>query len=264
MLGKGFAFCLTCRLRFAILWPMFDSPSASDEPSPEEVAADPAVLRAERRLALLAEMAEIGMALMRGLRPAEPAAESGKSDPNRDPIEAFARVSRAVRLTLALEARTDQELADLKAGVVRRLADESVRARARRKRRATEIRDRVEGIMVPLMESETESAEAFDDLYEAMRQRLDDDEGYEGCQDWPVRKIVEHLCRDLQLSPDWSGWTEDGWLEPGELRRSMGSVFSTPSRAPFDEDEPPPRWAAAERAAEYAIGPPDPADASGP
>jgi hypothetical protein len=255
---------LTWSLQYAILLPMFEfvPKPEPDEASPEEAAADPAVLRAERRLALLAEMAEIGMALMRGLRPAEP--ESQGADPGRDPIEAFARVSRAVRLTLALEARTDQELADLKAGVVRRLADERERAHARRVRAAKDMRHRIEGIMVPLMESETESAEAFDDLYEAMRQRLDDDEGYQDCQDWPARRIVEHLCRDLQLSPDWSGWTEDGWLEPGELKRSMGSVFSTPSRAPFDEDEPPPRWAAAERAAEYAIGPPDPPTASGP
>jgi len=74
---------------------------------PAEDALDPAAQRAERRLALLEEMAAIGMRILRRLD------DDRASDP--DSVDAFARISRAVRLTLALEEKTDRFLADLRA-----------------------------------------------------------------------------------------------------------------------------------------------------
>ena len=97
-------------------------PSALEDPATPpaaDEASDPSVVRAERRLRLLEELAEIGMELARALRPG--ALASATCDPGageelmaltgrargRDPAEAFAPLSRAIRLTLALEARTD-------------------------------------------------------------------------------------------------------------------------------------------------------------
>ena len=76
--------------------------------------ADPAVLRAEARLAALRELTEIGMAFARAL--------GRKAETEEDltaPAESFTRVSRAVRLTITLEEKTDRALRDLQAGVVR-------------------------------------------------------------------------------------------------------------------------------------------------
>ena len=80
-------------------------------------ALDAAILRAERRLSLLEELAEIGMNLARTrtrealAEPAEHAASLG------DSADAFARLSRAIRMILTLHARTDEALQALRAGV---------------------------------------------------------------------------------------------------------------------------------------------------
>ncbi len=81
-----------------------------------DLADDPAVARAERRLRLLEELAEIGMELVRALRPGVEAAEASDLRPGRDPVEQYASLSRSLRLTFALEAKTDEELALLRAG----------------------------------------------------------------------------------------------------------------------------------------------------
>ncbi len=80
---------------------------------------------------MLRELAEMGMELTRALvrqnAPAPEAAEGVDTAPasptppttpasRRDPADAFARLSRAVRLTLALEATTDDAIAALRAG----------------------------------------------------------------------------------------------------------------------------------------------------
>jgi hypothetical protein len=76
-------------------------------------ALDAAILRAERRLRLLEERAEIGMDLARALH-REALAEPAKLS-SGDLAGAFAKLSRAIRLTLALAARTDEALRALRA-----------------------------------------------------------------------------------------------------------------------------------------------------
>jgi hypothetical protein len=82
-------------------------------------ALDAAILRAERRLRLLEELAEIGMDLARALHRealAEPAKHTARETPFfGDPVDAFVRVSHVIRLILALEARTDEALRGLRA-----------------------------------------------------------------------------------------------------------------------------------------------------
>ncbi len=77
-------------------------------PSPDEAAA-----RTARHLAMLEELATIGMALARALgeqalRALDPPAPGAPADPppgRGDPTLAFTRIARAVRQTIALEAR---------------------------------------------------------------------------------------------------------------------------------------------------------------
>ncbi len=94
----------------------------------------PAILRAERRLRILEELTDIGMELTRALQRrvlAEDAAVtastvingginvSAKSTASKsrvDPAAAFARISRAVQLTLTLEIKVDEALRALQSG----------------------------------------------------------------------------------------------------------------------------------------------------
>ena len=75
------------------------------------------VARAERRRGRLEELAEVGMALAKEMAvrlidgPYHP-------EPSHDPGKSFAAVSRAVRLTLALEAKVDAQIFSLCNGEV--------------------------------------------------------------------------------------------------------------------------------------------------
>ena len=88
--------------------------SSTDDPH----LAD-ALAQAARRRAMLAELAEIGMNLARDVGAHAAAAMSAINEDNGgDPTRAFATVSRAVRLTLAMEARNDAHILAFRNGRV--------------------------------------------------------------------------------------------------------------------------------------------------
>lgn len=241
-------------------------PPPAAEPAPRAETVDEAdalaasVRRAERRLRQLEELAEIGMDSTRALRrrvlaaeaaaDAAPAAGPPPPEPP-DPTHAFARLSRAVHLTLDLEARTDEALRALQTGeaVAREGAPERRRRRAddaradERAAKARWVRGQVAVIIREQSESETEETERGDALVE----RLTRDHAYGDLDDRPLRRAVEDLCRELDLAPDWSRWTDEGWAARGEAahRRLLWSPFNRVSRRPILEtpfhNDPPPR-----------------------
>ena len=174
---------------------------------PAEDALDPAAQRAERRLALLEEMAAIGMRILRRLD------DDRASDP--DSVDAFARISRAVRLTLALEEKTDRFLADLRAGVVKPrqeaqpdapaacFTEPSAAAHNASKARAFDL-------ICAVSETEGESLESFEALCEALVEPLEEDERA-ARRDWNHAPTIERLCRDIGLTPELSGRIAEGW-----------------------------------------------------
>jgi hypothetical protein len=217
----------------SLLIPQDPASQAADE------APDPAVLRAERRLRLLAELADIGMELARALRPsaqADEAPDAGRSRP-RDPAEGFAPLSRAIRLTLALEAKTDAELCDLKAGVLRAREEERTVTAERRKVAATKAaadrEEKIRDLVVEAAEFEIEDCRDMLDLLNALDERLDEDAAYFDREQKPLRDIVEGLCADLTLAPDWSCWNGEGWTWTNRPARSPNSPFKTPSAKPL-------------------------------
>ncbi|HEY1414937.1 MAG TPA: hypothetical protein VGF42_03535, partial [Caulobacteraceae bacterium] len=241
---------LTSRIALCDHWAMMID-THEQEDAAAEAAADPAVLRAEKRLRCLEEIAEIGMALIRALRPSaeaeDVAAEVAGSPRRRDPVDHYASLSRTLRLTFALEAKTDQDLIELKADVThirqreRRLAawsqaaaaDESGgsrRAEVRRCARAAADR-------------EAESPEQLDNFYLAIEQRLAEDIAYSGIEARPLRESVERLCLDVCLYPDWrrwtgSGWSEEIWVGPQQTGRQRYSRFGHSSPRPIWGDKP--------------------------
>jgi hypothetical protein len=192
---------------------------------------DPSVVRAEGRLGLLRELAEIGMKLVRGLEPGAPA-------------DSFAPLSRAIRLTLTLEAKTDEELRDLKSGVVRKRKKEKKRAARRHEaaaaKEAQEREVKVRELVAEAAEAEIADVYEFAQRYDALRERLDEDSAYKDLSQRPLRETVERLCKDLMISPDWSRWDGEGWIkEEGAPKRTRYSIFNHPSAAPLLDDDDP-------------------------
>jgi hypothetical protein len=55
---------------------------------------------------------------------------------------------------------------------------------------------------------------------------------------WGPLQTVRRLCADLGLSPDWTRWDGDGWIDEHVVGyRSPGSEFNTPRRKPFFESD---------------------------
>ncbi|HLZ84131.1 MAG TPA: hypothetical protein VKQ54_11245, partial [Caulobacteraceae bacterium] len=80
-----------------------------------------------------------------------------------------------------------------------------------------------------------ESESECSDLLDALAERLDDDVAYIDVEDEPLREVVERLCGDLGLKPDWSRWTKNGWPERPEdvfKTREPWSPFNKVSRKP--------------------------------
>jgi hypothetical protein len=212
----------------------------ADDIPPDPYAAE-AIALAEWRLAMLKELTEIGMVLARdlGRQVAEPPAPD-KAAPRRDPADSFSRLSRAIRLTLNLHARIDAELAALHAGVAiqveTRRKEAAARVRAAAEKTSADYRKRIEEAVEFAVEAEIEDGEARFDCMWALEERLDHDEAYSDLESLTFTEAVQRLCVDLDLSPDWSRWTEEGWpREPGQVR-PPGSEFCKPSRKPILED----------------------------
>ncbi len=146
--------------------------------TPSDIAAphafDPVAERAERQMSLLAQLTEIGLGLARRLVDEVDDGRLLKSDP----ALAYTRIARTVRQCIALEMKIDEALREWlglsEAERAERRAP--VGAKAVAKARA---------------EADTEDADEIED---------------EGS----FIDIVAKVCRDLGVTPDWSGWSEDG------------------------------------------------------
>jgi len=191
------------------------APTLCDAPTTAEPAAT-AIARAERRLAMLRRLADLGMQLAEELA-GRAVSSSDRAEPKHDPAESFARISRAVRLTLALEARFEQELAALRAGDAaaaptvdpypRPPFDDPAKKKDHPSAHRNRIRDNVWDVMNHEVTDIYPAHEILDDLHE----RLTEGERYDSFLYRPLRESVEAICQDLGLTPDWSRWTEDGF-----------------------------------------------------
>jgi len=224
--------------------PALASPPASPVDDPRAVAETArlaaVVARAERRLRVLEEITEIGMRLMRKL---DDAPAAGSDAPRPDPAVAFAKLSRAVRLTLDLEARVEEDLRAALAGQVevretrRETRDQPAGKaddpdEAARQASVSQVENQVELAIAREAESEKEYLEHL----AALAERLEWDEAYDDVRDQPFREVVEALCKDIGLEPDWSDWTDNGWPglpERGPEARPRWSPFHRASAKPI-------------------------------
>jgi hypothetical protein len=147
---------------------------------------DPAPTSAQLRHAMLQELAEIGMELARDLR------DQQKIEPRPDAGLVYARIARAVRQTLALQARLE---AEAKVETVR-----TVRANADGKKA------QVSHIITDLIEDDddagdAETVERLTSLYEHLADADDAD-----FADKSIPEIVAQVCHDLGVPFDPERW----------------------------------------------------------
>jgi hypothetical protein len=177
---------------------------------PPDIAAphafDPVAERAERQMRVMAQLSEIGLGLARKL-----VDEIGGSPSVAMLSKAalmYTRIARTVRQCIALEAKIDEALrewlglseaerAERRASVGAKAVDAEVRADA-------EIVDAAEVEQVSERGFEAERGERGEraERFWADSYVIEDEGSFVD--------IVTKVCRDLGVTPDWSGWSEDG------------------------------------------------------
>ena len=188
-------------------------------------AATPVKPRAERRLDRLERLSDKGLAMVEAL-PNDGAAESADS---------YVKLARSLRLSATLEAKLDGDLPVGPGGSGGRAAAPDPHAAL-----TTGKRGRVRELVVDVADHEIPDPEEHDILTDALDERLLCDQAYDHIDDLPMRDIVERLCADLRLKPDWRRWAGDGWKPNPPFFRPLCSQFSAPSRTPVLQDLPDP------------------------
>jgi hypothetical protein len=224
-----------------------DDASAFIAPEPDDPEG-----RTQRQLAMLHELAEIGMQIARAVRDEALArAELADADAPRPPSRfgggdlglVYGRIAKAVRQTLALETR----LADgvEQARVERRRAHVAA-VRAEYDERQQEIRDYVaEAIEAEAVERQTPERE-IERLLDDLDERLDAGDYDDALADAPIGDLVERICADLGVIPDWSLWDDHAWAiahlkarDPGDIGADRWRHLETADPPPPDAHAPP-------------------------
>jgi hypothetical protein len=184
----------------------------------------------DRQLEALNRLADMGMALAAAvtLRATadEPAADA---DLQRAAID-FARVSRAVRMTFALQSRL---IAEFKGGsrpaqaaapdngpIEVRWANADLTEEEAVQQRL------VQGIVQRLAESAALESETAERLAFEAGERIEDDNLHRDLTKRPVGEVVALICKDLGLEPDWDRVAGEWWARSEINRSPPGSPFA--------------------------------------
>jgi hypothetical protein len=190
--------------------------------SPELPALGPqAVERRVRHLRILAELADIGMELVQRVRLQVLEEEVS---PGVDPVLAFDRLAKAVRQTVALEAKVAAGGFDTPSPVSRRAAPSEGAYRLWDSRLKAKVR---------VKEAIASGAEPGDaeDLLRDLNERLDDPEYGDEMPDRPIGMAVALICGALGVRADLKDFTD---AEMGFDTEAMKAPTWTGSRPSLD------------------------------
>ena len=179
--------------------------------------------RAAWRADVLKELVEAGMDMVRDVRAV--AAEPDSPDMSAR----FARVAKAVRMTLALDARLCDE-----AGVA---ADERVKARkAKDEARLQARKVYVYNVLAHSLESdvdhdETRKGRDYEEILTEIEHPDVTDEEY---LTLPVSQIIARICEDLGLPINWHDFRFEDWAMEERRTKPEGSAFANGVPPPLE------------------------------
>jgi hypothetical protein len=200
-------------------------------PSADPAAADSFKERAEQRIAMLREAAELALRMARGL---VQKVESGPAAGAPDPALQFARVTKATRQTLALEARFDAEL-DRRDRKLRLIG--AWRAALTKFPPSSNPPDGVPRILERLIDSEADPDEIAELLREIGEANEPSEPGHRGVSDETIAMIKYRILGLKPALPDPPG-TMRPRTQPPAPPAPPGPGAADPARPPAGPDPP--------------------------
>lgn len=187
----------------------------------------------DRQLEALGRLADMGMAIAAAVERRATADEPGPDTARPDAVlhhaaMDFARVSRAVRMTFALQSRL---IAEFKGGA---RAAEDIAADDDGPFEAVwpELQDhdvvqkrQVRAIVGRLAEAAALDEERVERLVREAGERLEDEDIYRDLTRRPLGEIVALICKDLGLAPDWDRTAGEYW--------AMAEIAKPPPGSPY-------------------------------
>ena len=176
---------------------------------------------AERHARVLAELSELGLTLARDLQARALVAETPEDAAGL--ANAFHRISRSVRQTLALEARLER---DRKRAEREDFAEAQRQDRARVEKRSDQVRASVERLIWTEYE-EDEAERLIDDLGDLLAEEA----LYDGFTADPVEAHIARICEDLGLPDPPLGGRWPGGPEVVDARSGLDRPASQPPQS---------------------------------
>jgi hypothetical protein len=214
--------------------PAQPTPSANIAPT-DASAADAWRPVLERQVEMLGQMAEAGFEMVMALR--RQALATLEDEPsNTEPAVdlkaanlAFSKASRAVRMTLALQAKVIEDIRAPDRGDPPETARPSP-AEARRKR----VRTVVERAIV----AEHGAGREFEQMSKFAERLLDDEDLCDDVLSRPMSELVAMICKDLGLKPDWVNLSQETWARREIDTGPVGAPLKNPKGFTAAADAP--------------------------
>ncbi len=182
------------------------------------IDAGTAITAAERHSQVLEELAQIGLDMARMLKLAldESLAQSDKSDAVQIgalcgvAATAFAKVSQAIRRTVALEGQVLSGIEPKR----RVLIAEARKREPGPVERFNKVQSAISIAVGEAIEDKfgSDNTKLFEALNADMETLLDIGDEFDGFVDRPIGETVAQICKVLGLDPEWSRWDGKQWV----------------------------------------------------
>ena len=149
----------------------------------------------------------------------------------------YARISRAIRQTVMLHAKFEEEASKTDAqreaeAAAARTADEAERE-AYQKRQVKRAVTRAMDIDFDAAEARGEKRD-YAELHVELHERLDDYDDYSDFGRLPVSAVVENICKVMGLEFDPALWEDEPWAVAEMAEKPEGSPYTEWQSAPLE------------------------------
>jgi hypothetical protein len=159
----------------------------------------------ERQIAMSGQLAEAGLEVALLLKDqVKSAHEDGAAEVVVSAGATFARVARAVRMTLLLQSKLIRQLQDWDRNTAFITSCDLAEKDSEREALTDQRKARIEQIV-------ERGAWDVERLVVETAERLDQDDIYGDLLDRPISELVAMICKDLGLDPDWPQLAEEAW-----------------------------------------------------